>query len=253
MELGSFKHYLEGDCYTRQEEVSFSDCDRTQRMKISALLGRVAIYGAYDYNARGITQKRMMEDHQVFMFSRAVIHIHDCPRCEEVLTLSTWETGITGPCVDRYCEGVDSQGRVRVSSKAEWLIVDPEARKILRPSEFKAKKVGTYPKDVDCPRPQKIVLPEQGIEKLGTRRIVWSDLDVNGHMFSGKYGEVIWDALPEDLQDAPVKVFHINYNREALPGQTLELVGCRQGNKYYMEGRGPERSCFAALCEFAEE
>jgi len=85
---------------------------------------------------------------------------------------------------------------------------------------------------------------------LGTRKVVWSDLDGNGHLYSGRYGDIIWDFLPEDLQDKELKEFYINYSKEATFGQELKIRGFREENTYRMEGVGPEHTCFTALCVY---
>ena len=80
--------------------------------------------------------------------------------------------------------------------------------------------------------------------------MVWSDLDGNGHLYSGRYGDIIWDYLPEDLQDLEVKEFYINYSKEATLGQELRIRGVREENTYRMEGAGPNATCFTALCVY---
>ena len=80
--------------------------------------------------------------------------------------------------------------------------------------------------------------------------MVWSDLDGNGHLYSGRYGDIIWDHLPEDLQDLELKEFYINYSKEATLGQELRILGFWEEGCYRMEGLGPEATCFTALCVF---
>ena len=55
----------------------------------------------------------------------------------------------------------------------------------------------------------------------------WSDLDGNGHLFSGNYGDIVWDYLPPDLREREVSVFQINYQKEAGLGEELALSGWR--------------------------
>lgn len=184
------------------------------------------------------------------MLSRLALRIHDCPRAGEVLTITTWENGARGAHVQRVYEMEDQEGRLRVSIKSDWILIDPVTRKILRPSAFTAKPIGTCPKEIDCPEPHKIALPREGTEDLGTRIVRWSDLDGNGHLYSGNYGDIVWDALPEDLRDQVPREFQINYSKEATLGEELRLVGVREGETYRMEGLGPEAPCFTALCVF---
>ena len=98
--------------------------------------------------------------------------------------------------------------------------------------------------------PRKILLPREGVEDLGARKVVWSDLDGNGHVYSGNYGDFVWDYLPADLQEKVPREFFINYSKEATLGQELRMVGCRKGGEYLMEGLGPEGVCFSAQCVF---
>ena len=94
------------------------------------------------------------------------------------------------------------------------------------------------------------VMERKEAEELGIRTIRWSDLDGNGHLFSGNYADIIWDALPEDLQIQTPREFQINYSREAVLGDTLRLEGFRGEAGYFVEGLGPRGACFTALCAF---
>ena len=121
----------------------------------------------------------------------------------------------------------------------------------MRPSAFTAKPLMTCDQVIDCPDPKKILLPREGLEELGTRQVVWSDLDGNGHVFSANYGDIIWDYLPRDLQELTPREFYINYSHEATFGEELRLVGFRNPDgSYLMEGVGPHAACFTALCVF---
>jgi acyl-ACP thioesterase len=217
---------------------------------VASLLSKMAAFAGYDYNARGLTHEVLYQRREVFLLSRAAIRVHDQPGMEDVLDITTWENGVRGAHMQRVYEMRDQAGRLRVSAKSEWILVDPLTRKILRPGSFTAKALTVCPKEIDCPEPKKIVLPREGLEDLGTRRIVWSDLDGNGHLYSGNYGDIVWDALPADLQDRAPREFFINYSREATLGETLRLTGVREETGYSVEGLGPDGVCFAARCVF---
>ena len=167
--------------------------------------------------------------------------------------ISTWENGARGAHMQRVYELADQSGEVCVSIRSEWILVDPETRRIMRPETFTAKKLGVCTKPIDCPEPKKVMLPKEGLEDLGNRVIRWSDLDGNGHVYSGNYGDIVWDALPEELQERVPEEFYINYSKEATLGQELKLWGFRDGQEYRMEGIGPQGTCFTALCVFGEQ
>ena len=249
--MENFKQSLTDDSYFRQEELTFWDCDRNKRMRLAAMLSKMAAYAGYDYDARGLTHEVLNAKREVFLLSRAAVHVHSCPRARDVLDITTWEDGAHGAHMQRVFEMADQTGRLCVSARSDWILVDPVTRKILRPSSFTAKALTVCPKEIDCPPPRKILLPREGLEELGTRQVRWSDLDGNGHLFSGNYGDIVWDALPADLQGRALDTFYINYSKEATLGEELRLRGLRDGeNAYLMEGLGPEDVCFTARCEF---
>ena len=248
--MNDFKQVLTETGYSRQEELIFWDCGPDQRVRVAALLSKAAAFAGYDYDARGLTHEVLYAKREVFLLSRLALRIHDCPRAGDVLTISTWENGAKGAHMRRVYEMRDAEERLRVSMKSEWILVDPVTRKILRPSSFTARPLTTCDREIDSPDPQKIVLPHEGTEDLGTRVIRWSDLDGNGHLYSGNYGDIVWDALPADLQNRTPREFQINYSKEATLGEELRLIGFREGETYRVEGRGPAAPCFTALCVF---
>lgn len=248
--MENFKQRLYENGYFRQEELTFRDCGPDQRARVSAILSKMACFAGYDYDARGLTHETLRANREVFLLSRAAVRIHDCPRAGEVLDIATWEAGVKAAHMRRNYEMTDREGRVRVSARTDWILVDPETRKILRPSSFTAKPLLNDPRPLDCPSTRKVVVPQEGREALGVRTVRWSDLDGNGHLFSGNYGDVIWDALPEDLRARTPRAFHINYSREAVLGDALTLEGRRGEEGYFVEGMGPHGPCFTALCVF---
>ena len=245
--MNGFKEELTSNGYFRQEELIFADCDCRQRVRIASLLSKAAAYAGYDYNARGLTHDKLYAMREVFLLSRIALRIHRCPMARDVLDIFTWENGARGAHMQRVYEMTDQTGTLCVSVKSEWILVDPETRRIMRPETFTARELQTCSKVIDCPDPRKIVLPKTELEDWGVRRVVWSDLDGNGHLYSGRYGDIVWDALPPRLQDRVPKEFYINYSHEATLGQELRLLGMQEENGFRLEGLGPQGTCFT--CE----
>ncbi|MDD3347000.1 acyl-ACP thioesterase domain-containing protein [Oscillibacter sp.] len=248
--MKDFKQCLTENSYFRQEELVFADCDRNQRARVAALLSKVGAYAGYDYDARGLTHDYLYTLGEIFLLSRVALRMHRCPCAGEVLDITTWENGTRGAHMQRVFEMADQTGAVCVSAKSDWILVDPKTRKILRPASFTAKSLTVCPKEIDCPEPRKLFLPQEGAEELGFRPVRWSDLDGNGHLYSGRYGDIVWDALPDALQEQTPREFYINYSKEATLGEQLRLLGRREGAEYRMEGLGNDGTCFSALCVF---
>ena len=232
--------------YSRQEEVIFGECDKNGNMRMAAVLGKIATFGGYDYDARGITREVLLEMGYAFLLSRVAVRMHLCPRYGDVLTIQTWENGAKGAHMQRVFKMYDQEGRLCVSARSDWILVDPVSHKILRPRGFTDTALTGCPEEIDCPNPGKIVLPKEGLEELGCRKVVWSDLDGNGHLYSGKYGDIVWDHLPADLQEKVPAEFYINYSKEDKLGETVEMRCAREENGCRVEGLGAAGVCFAA-------
>jgi len=245
-----FEQSLTEERYSRQEELTFWDCDCNKQMRMATILSKMAAFGGYHYDALGFTHEVLGAAGFAFLLSRVAVHIHHRPNFRDILTIDTWENGAKGVHTQRVFRMLDEAGRLCISGKTDWILADPNTHKLLRPTAFNLRPFGTCPVEIDCPEPRKIVLPKEGLEDLGTRQVRWSDLDGNGHLFSGNYGDIIWDVLPEDLREKSVREFYINYSKEVRLGDELRLEGCRTEGGYLMEGHGPQSLCFSALCVF---
>lgn len=248
--MDCLKQQLGEDFFSRQEELVFAQCDRRRRARPAALLSLAAAMAGHDYDARGLPYETLYARREVFLLSRIAMKIHRHPMDRDVLTITTWENGVKGAHMQRVYEMTDQTGGLCVSARSDWILVDPETRRILRPSAFTAKPIGVCPKAIDCPDCKKIHLPQGTAEPLGERKTVWSDLDGNGHVHSGRYGDIVWDYLPSDLQDQELRELYLNYSKEAFLGETLAIAGSREGPVYRMEGLGPEGLCFTCECVF---
>ena len=249
--LHCFHQTLTDDAFSQEMEVTFPGCDSTRHAKLSTLLGFAVAAASGDYEARDLGYEKLRAMGQVFLLSRLLLTIHRTPQLGEILTVATWEDGVRGVQMRRGCSMTTASGEVLVSARSQWILVDPESRKILRPSCFTARQFHQPDFPLDCPECDKVLPPRQQLEELGEHRVVWSDLDGNGHIYSGNYGAIFWDNLPADLQTKACREFSVNYHKEATLGENLTLTGCREENGYRMAGTGNGELCFTARCRFA--
>jgi acyl-ACP thioesterase len=74
--------------------------------------------------------------------------------------------------------------------------------------------------------PRRFAVPENMTE-VGTRRIVYSDIDYNGHMNNTRYPDMVCDYLPDGTVPH-VRTMHLEFAKEARYGATLRVErGCR--------------------------
>lgn len=160
--MSDLREVLQENSYLRQKQLIFADCDRYQRARVSTLLSIAAAVAGADYDARGLTYEKLYEMREVFLLSRIALRIHRCPRALQVVDVTTWEDGVKAAHMQRVYEITDREGLL-VSIRSDWILVDPQTRRIMRPGTFTAKKLGTCPKVIDAPEPRKILLPREGL------------------------------------------------------------------------------------------
>ena len=122
--MKDFRQELTENSYFRQEELVFWDCDREKRMRVAAMLSKMAAFAGYDYDARGLTYEKLYAMREVFLLSRVALKVHACPRARDLLDITTWENGARGAHMQRVFEMRDQAGQLCSSAKSDWILVD---------------------------------------------------------------------------------------------------------------------------------
>lgn len=84
----------------------------------------------------------------------------------------------------------------------------------------------------------------------GEHTVSYSDLDINGHTNNSRY--VVWamDCLPGEVTDSPVKDLYINFVKETLPGDKVQLCAQNDDSTWYVEGKVADKTCFLVKAVF---
>ena len=156
-------------------------------------------------------------------------------RHKEACKILTWHTGLGG--------------LPSVNSTSSWVVMNIAERRVAR-TDFLQEVVSFEPQSrdfaVEAAAP-KVGLPRgEELELLGTHVIRFSDVDYNQHANNVKYTVWAMDALPEELvNEKSLKELTINFNREALPGETVELWhALAPDGAHIIEGRVEDHQVF---------
>ncbi len=235
--------------YEKIQEISFSMCDFTQRLKPSELLCLTSDLAGEDYGDRGLPHDKLAEEGYVFLVSRVRFSIKRNIRAEERVKLITYERRLAGPfCIRDYIIE-DEKGEQIIAGRSAWILCDPNTRRILRPSSFPYEIQNHEDIEIPVGEPDKLKHPES-MELLGERRVVYSDLDGNGHVNNSVYGDMACDVLPMELFEGELKEFAINFVKEAKMGDTITLYGGRSENSHTVAGYIGEALCFECAFVF---
>jgi len=198
-------------------------------------------------NKLGFGYHDLKESQTFWVLSRMKIRILRYPLWDEKIRVQTWPC-----CLDRLFAMRDfrifsGSGQVIVMASTAWLVLDGQTRRPVRPFG----KLVQYRDGQEKPfeeRLQKIALPGS-LSRLDLRKVVYSDLDVVGHVNNVKYMEWCIDAAGNAGLDRSIGTFEINFMHESVFGDEVEIQGTSAGEEevFFMGLRtSDEREIFRA-------
>ncbi|MEG1524899.1 MAG: thioesterase [Clostridia bacterium] len=235
---------LSDGTYTRTQEIPFCDCDCNSTIKPSSLLRWLTNMAGDDYADRGFAHDALRTMGVVFLVSRINVRIHRNIRAEETVIFATYERGTKGPLCLRNYAVRDGNGGQIVTAKSAWVMCDPVTHRILRPKNQQfaiLEHLDTMP---DCPEPEKFLIPRE-LKFAGTRRVVYSDLDGNGHVNNAVYADIACDFLPLTILQKPLTGFAVSFQQEARYGDSLSISLAQDHERSVVIGEVGNAICFA--------
>ena len=179
----------------------------------------------------GFGQNLLGPINQAWVLSRMKVDFLEYPHWRDDVRLTSWHRGLDGLFYVRDFELTDQSGKTIIMATSSWVILDLAERKIVRSCEgMNEDTVCTETvyrdaadhKDTVCQRlrPSKSVV----LEPCAEHKVCYSDIDKNGHTNNVQYTVWAMDTFPMEFhKENHVRTLEINFNREALPGETVVL------------------------------
>lgn len=202
--------------------IHFGQCDRYGRIKLSELLMMLTDLAGLDFTARGMSYDLLQSRDIAFLVSRTAVRFHRAIERDTPVAVRTWERGSRGAQFLRCYEVCDRDGLLLASGRSSWTAVSPSARRILRPTSLRFEGRRISERETDCPDCEKLALPE-ALADAGEHTVSFCELDSNGHMNNARYSDVVFNALPPELRQRPLRDYSINYVHETTEGDTISV------------------------------
>ena len=156
-----------------------------------------------------------------FLLSRMMIRVFAPLRAYEDIEVRTWCIDAKGYDFIR-CFSVHRGGEMTALAVSHWALLDVHEKKMIRTTDFRRDfPFGEMPDESSLPK--RVRIPASlTLEDVGSRTIVYSDLDFNRHMNNTKYPDMICDFLPS-MDGKWVTSLSLSYLREAAFGDTLAV------------------------------
>ena len=222
-------------------KLTFYDCDYKKRIKISTILKMTAELAGKDYTDKGLGHEFLWKHGYVFLLSRISLHIASYPTEPQSLDCGTWECGKKGAMFLRG-NNVRVDGCTCIDGESGWIVVNPETRKILRPSAFPWPMPQIMDREIKALPIEKITT--ESAEPVGEYTVQISDLDANGHVYNANYSDIAVNFLPVEVFNRDVENFRINFINEAKLGDRIKIYRQITEKDAKIIGYLEERECF---------
>lgn len=213
--------------------------DMQQQIRLTALCNLLQEVAGNHANFLGMGYEGMKARGQFWALSRLRLAMDTFPKWLETIEIHSWVSSIKGPFSHRNFLLLAEDGSELGSASTLWALLSAESR---RPSRIQDHSFTLRDDKLPaCGLPAKLpVLSEASV--FGTHAVVYSDLDMIGHVNNGKYVEWITDSFSEDRSVWQPVGLTINYLQETLAGESVEICGLTEKMDYRYElkkvGRG---------------
>lgn len=231
--------------YNYEYEIKYQEVDGEKKLRLFNLenyllevAGTVADelgFGIAKLHPRGLT----------WILTRLSVEMYELPTHCEKVRFETWIESNAHMLSTRDFR-IYSGDRLIGQCKSVWAVLDLEKREIVNIFDDPMFENCVDGEVIDMPRVRMTTIPEP--TGVVPHKVVYSDIDYNGHCNSCKYLQAMTDAYLPDYYGKKVRL-DINYQKEAMLGeelQTLYLV-TEDGVQYQQKNQHGETSCSAKV------
>ena len=207
--------------YQEKLTTRWHDTDATLAVRPSQTLVYMQEMAFNHLNSVGRNLDRLRYDEGLaFILTRLTLRFCQTLAPAETITAQTWVCEGKGLNFPRCFRLVKEDGEVAAEAVSSWVLIDLNSHLPVRAKDF---DYGFLPEEpLDFATPRRFVLPDEMFE-LGSRRIVYSDIDYNGHMNNTRYPDMVCDYLPDGTVPR-IRMMHLEFAKEAKHGATLRVL-----------------------------
>ncbi len=238
--------------FTWHTHVTTYDAGPDQTLRLSSLLKLQQEVGEMQLSTVNAGYNELLKKGMAFVLTRTSVEIYRAPVLGEKIAVKTWPRGTKGAQFFRCYEiRSEADGALLTSCVSAFALVDPTDHKILRPQVFEDTFRLGFDLDLQttCPDPKKWS-PAMPPAAAGRHLIRYSQTDWNRHLNNTVYADLLTDFMPGGADGKRFHGFSIEFLREALPGETLEMsavdIPAENGTETVVIGTHERGECFRA-------
>lgn len=173
----------------------------------------------------------LKQNNAFWVLSRVLVEIDKYPKWKDEIEIKTWPKGADGFFALRDFE-ISLKGKVVGRVTSSWLILDVKTRRPRKLDNFNFIHENFHSENAIDKKLSKVV--SKGVLKeLETRKVYYSDLDVNKHVNNATYVRWIMDSYFSKEQKKMVSEFEINFLTELMLSDEFTVSEVHEDNNSY--------------------
>jgi acyl-ACP thioesterase len=208
--------------WKEQIQIHSYDVDFEQQTTLEAIC-RSFLEAAWNHaEALGVGFGELAKENRLWVLARLLIKIDCYPNWSDIVTLNTWPRAAKSVFALREFELVDSAGKQLGGGSSAWVVLNANTKKPQR-IEKMLERIRTSPERLAVGLEPSKVASCSGAAVM-TKSANYSDIDLNGHVNSGRYVGWILDAYDFEFHRThQVQLLEINYLGETRGGETISI------------------------------
>lgn len=200
-------------------EIASKHIDFTQRASLPAMVDLLLTTAGADATSLGFGLGKLNKDNCSWVLTRLVVELYRSPKVGESIDIRTWVSDTSRALSNRNFIITDQNGDTIGEALSQWCMIDLERRSLVSLKGLGIESQGS-PLAID--RSRKIDI--SSTNEVSTHIAKYSDIDINRHVNTLRYIDMILDELPLSLieRESPLR-FDIAFLSESLYGQKLSI------------------------------
>jgi len=217
--------------YRAHYTVKWHDTDANRRLRPSPLLVYMQETANLHLRDSNMDLDRLRDEQGLgFLLSRASVCIYHQLHAYDEIEVQTWVCDGKGLSFNR-CFRILRGEEIAAEAFTVWALMDLSNQKLIRQEQFEYPFAGEDP--ISLSLPIRFRVPAIGdMPRVGERRIVYSDLDYNGHMNNTHYPDMLCD-FTDEITSREVTGFSLSYLNEAAYGRNLTIYRSDLGEEHF--------------------
>ena len=209
--------------YTHNFLLTAAQCNAQRELAPAMLVQQIIEVSTEHADAIGVGFKNLAADGNLWVLSRIAIEMKRYPKLLENYSLSTWVESYNRHFSERNFEIRGSGGEIIGYARTIWVAINMKTRRPANLSGFDF--LADVVSDKVCPiARQDKIRPAETPQMCHSYTFQVSDIDVNRHVNSSRYVELIINQMDlETYDNFFVARFEIEYRRESHFGDEVEV------------------------------